>query len=117
MDTLCRFLIKYRQLLDRKNVKAIRCRQFNMTIYAGLVIGVKFLAEILKVPRYVITEYLLQVGFYHVYQALQDPEKRGELEKYLAEVHLLGNEVRDDEDILRLDGKERLECCCNVLAQ
>jgi hypothetical protein len=75
-----------------------------MTIDAGLVEGVKFLATILKVPRYVITEHILQVGVYHVYQALQDPEKRQELEKHLIEVHLLGNELADDEDILRLGG-------------
>ena len=75
-----------------------------MTIDAGLVLGVKFLAEILKVPRYVITEHLLQVGSYHIYQALQDPEKREELEKHLVEVHLLGSELSDDEGILRLGG-------------
>jgi hypothetical protein len=54
-----------------------------MTIEAGLVMGVKFLALILKVPRYVITEHLLQVGFYHIYGALQEPEKRQELQKHL----------------------------------
>ena len=75
-----------------------------MTIDVGLAQGVKFLALILKLPRYVITEHLLQVGVYHIYQALQDPEKRQELEKHLIEVHLLGNELADDEDILRLGG-------------
>ncbi len=75
-----------------------------MTIDAELVLGVKLLAAILKVPRYVITEHLLQVGSYHILQALEDPEKRQELEKHLIEVHLLGTELRDDEDILRLGG-------------
>lgn len=87
MGTSCRFLAKYRRLLDRRHFKAIRRGQFNMTIDTGLVTGLKFLAEILKVPRYVITEYLLQVGVYHIYQALQDPEKRGELEKYFVDVN------------------------------
>jgi len=73
-----------------------------MTIDAGLVLGVKFLAIILKVPRYVITEQLLQVGSYHIVQALEDPGKRQELEKHLIEVHLLGSELQDDESILRL---------------
>jgi hypothetical protein len=99
---LRRFLTKYRQLLDRRHVTVIRRRQFNMTIDAGLVLGVKSLAEILKVPRYVITEHLLQVGFYHIYQALEDPERRQKLAKHLIEVHLLGSELQDDEDILRL---------------
>ena len=73
-----------------------------MTIDAELVQGVKFLAEILKVPRYVITEHLLQVGSYHILQALNDPEKRQELEKHLVDVHLLGSELLDDESILKL---------------
>ena len=75
-----------------------------MTIDAGLVMGVKLLAMILEVPRYVVTEHLLQVGSYHIVQALQDPEKREELEKHLIDVHLLGSELHDDEDILRLGG-------------
>ena len=75
-----------------------------MTIDAGLVMGVKLLAMILEVPRYVITEHLLQVGSYHILQALEDPEKRHELEKHLIDVHLLGSELHDDEDILRLGG-------------
>jgi len=104
MGILRRFRTKYRQLLDRRHVKGIRRRQFNMTIDAELVLGVKFLAAILKVPRYVITEHLLQVGSYHIVQALEDPEKRKELERHLIEVHLLGSELQDDEDILRLGG-------------
>jgi len=102
MEILRRVITKYRQLLDRKHVKTIKRKQFNMTIDAGLVDGVKLLAAILEVPRYVITEHLLQVGSYHIYQVLQDPEKRYELEKHLIEVHLLGSELRDDEDILKL---------------
>jgi hypothetical protein len=104
MNLLRRFITKYRQLLDRRHVKAIKRRQFNMTIDAELVLGVKFLAIILKVPRYVITEHLLQVGSYRIVQALENPEKRQELEKHLIEVHLLSSELQDDEDILRLGG-------------
>jgi len=73
-----------------------------MTIDTELVLGVKFLAMILKVPRYVIVEHLIQVGSYHILQALEDPAKRQELEKHLVEVHLLGNELLDDEGILKL---------------
>ena len=104
MNILRRFITKYRQLLDRRHAKTIRRRQFNMTIDAELALGVKFLAMILKVPRYVITEHLLQVGCYYTLHALKDPEKQQELEKHLVEVHLLGNELQDDEDILRLGG-------------
>ena len=104
MGILRRFTAKYHQLLDRRHAKTIKRKQFNMTIDAGLVQGVRLLATILEVPRYAVTEHLLQVGIYHIYQALQEPEKRQELERHLIEVHLLGNELADDEDILRLGG-------------
>ena len=104
MELLRRLKTKYLHLGDRGHVKGIRRRQFNMTVDAQLVLAVKFLAIILKVPRYVITEHLLQVGSYHILQALKDPEKREELEQHLIEVHLLDNELQDDEDILRLGG-------------
>ena len=102
MNLLSGFITKYRRLLDRRHVKAIKRRQFNMTIDAELAQGVKFLAAILTVPRYVITEHMLQVGCYYILHAMQDPEKREELEKHLVEVHLLGNELQDGEDILKL---------------
>ena len=73
-----------------------------MTIDAELVRDVKLLAAMLKVPCYVATECMLQVGYHHIYQALQDPEKRQELRKHLIEVHLLGSELQDDESILKL---------------
>ena len=102
MNLLRESIAEYRQLLKRRHIKVIRRRQFNTTIDAEIVLGVKFLAEILKVPRYVITEHLLQVGSYHILEALADSEKRQELEKHLIDVHLLGNELLDDEDILKL---------------
>ena len=108
MGILRGLMTKYRQLLDRRHVKAIKRKQFNMTIDAQLVLGVKFLALILKVPRYVITEHLLQVGTYHIMQALEDPEKRQELEKHLIDVHLLGDELQDDDHILRLWAESKL---------
>ena len=104
MELLCRLKTKYLHLGDRGHVKGIRRRQFNMTVDVQLVLAVKFLATILKVPRYVITEHLLQVGCYYILHALKDPEKRQELEKHLVEVHLLGSELQDGEDILRLGG-------------
>ena len=102
MELLRRLKAKYVHLGGRRYVKGIRRRQFNMTIDAQLILAVKFLATILKVPRYVITEHLIQVGSYHILQALKDPENREELEKHLIEVHLLGSELADDESILKL---------------
>jgi len=95
---------RYRRSIDKKHEKAIRRRQFNMMVDERIALGVKALAAILEVPRYVITEHMLQVGSYHILQALEDPEKREELEKHLIQMHLLGSELRDDEGILRLGG-------------
>lgn len=108
MGILREFITKYRQLLERKHAKVIRRSQFNMTIDVELVLSVKILAAILKVPRYVTTEHLLQVGFHYIYQALEDPEKREELRKHLKDVHLLGNELLDDEDIFRLGDNKQI---------
>jgi hypothetical protein len=69
-----------------------------------MVLVVEFLAAILEVPRNAATEHLLQVGSYHIAQALEDPKKRKELEKHLIDVHLLHNELSDYEDILRPGG-------------
>lgn len=95
---------KYRRSIESKRAKAIKRRQFNMTVDERIVLGIKALAAILEVPRYVITEHLLQVGTYHILTAIRDEDKRRKLREHLVKVHLLGNELQDDEDILRLGG-------------
>jgi len=75
-----------------------------MTIDADLVLVVKLLAQVLELPKYVITEHALQLGCYQIYAASKDPEKRRELQEHLIKVHLLGDELRDGESILRLGG-------------
>lgn len=95
MGILRDFIIKYRQLLDRNHAKAVKRRQFNMTINAELVRSVKLLAATLKVPCYVITEHMLQVGCYYILHALKDTGKRQELKEHLGDVHRLGSELHD----------------------
>ena len=56
--------------------------------------------------RYVIGEHILQLGTYHVLAAINDPEKRQKLQEHLVKVHLLTDELSDDEDILRLGQKD-----------
>jgi len=58
----------------------------------------------LGVPYCFVAEHLVQVGSYHVLADMSDEEKRRELEQHLIRVHLLGSEMQDDEDILRLGG-------------
>ena len=93
---------KYDRSIGKRRTKTVRRRQFNMTVAEEIVLGVKLLAAILKVPRHVITEHLLQVGSYYTLTAIKDEDKRRTLEEHLVKEHLLGDELSDDEDILRL---------------
>jgi len=67
-----------------------------------VILGVKLTAAILEVPYYVACEHMLQVGSYEVMKAIDDPEKRQKLTEHLVEVHLLGDELKDNETILKL---------------
>jgi hypothetical protein len=95
----------YRHKIERKYPKAIERRQFNITCSQDIIVGVKFIAAILEVPYYVIAEHMLQVGSYHILKAAKDPQQREKLVEHLVKVHLLGDELTDDEDILTLAGK------------
>jgi len=90
---------KYRRSIEKRHERAIKRRQFNMTVDDRIVLGVKALAAILEVPRYVMTEHLLQVGTYHVLTAIRDEDKRRKLEEHLVKVHLLGTALSDHESI------------------
>jgi hypothetical protein len=102
MDIFNRSKAKYHRSIERKCIRAVKTKQFNLTMSEDIVLGVKFLAAVLEVPRYVIAEHLLQVGSYHVMKAIRDSGKRQELVEHLVKVHLLGDELEDNEDILRL---------------
>ena len=67
-----------------------------------IILGVKLIAAILEVPMYVACEHILQVGNYQVLKAINDPEKRQKLKEHLVKVHLLGDELKEDKDVLRL---------------
>ena len=63
-----------------------------------IIIGIKLIAAILEVPYYVACEHILQVGSYHLLKSLDDPERREKLKEHLVKVHLLGAELKEDED-------------------
>ena len=77
--------------------KAVKRKQFNLTINEDIILGVKAIAAVLEVPKYVACEHILQVGCYHILQDLNDPERRERLKEHLIEVHLLGKELKEDE--------------------
>jgi hypothetical protein len=103
MRLVDRLKARYLHQIERKYVRVIKRTQFNVTIADELAEAVKFMATIYKVPRYVIAEHLLQVGSYHVLLAMKDLEKRQKLVDHLVKVHLLGDKLKDDEKILRLE--------------
>ena len=105
MELLHRLKAKYRHRIERKRTKVIERRQFNTTCSRDIIFGVKSIAAILEVPYYVVAEHMLQVGTYHIVKAIEDPQKREILVEHLVKVHLLGDELTDDENILILDGK------------
>jgi len=102
MHLLHRLKAIYRHKLERKYAKTIKRKQLNFNCSEDIILGVQFLAAVLEIPRYVIAEHLLQLGSYHVVKAIKDPEKRDKLVEHLVKVHLLGNELADDGNILRL---------------
>ena len=102
MDLLHRLKAKYHHSHEKKYLKTIKRKQCNLTMAEEIILGVKLFAAILEVPQYVICEHLLQVGSYQILKALDDPEMRKILTEHLVKVHLLGNELKDDETILKL---------------
>ena len=96
MDIIGRVIARYQQLLDRRHVKTIKRKQFNLTMAEDIIVGVKLIAAILEVPMYVACEHILQVGSYHILEAINDPESRQKLKDHLVQVHLLGDELKED---------------------
>ena len=96
---------KYYHKIAEKYVKTIKRRQLNFNCDERVILGVKFLAVILEVPVYVIGEHVLQVGCYHVLTAIADKDNRQKIIEHLVKTHLLGDELNDDENILKVGEK------------
>ena len=92
MGFLGKLKAKYHHKVEKKYLRLTKRRQFNLTIDEEIIKAVKLLAIALEVPRYVITEHLLQVGAYCVLKAIKDNENRQKLQEHLVRAHLLGNE-------------------------
>ncbi|MFC1910350.1 hypothetical protein ACFLXC_03520 [Chloroflexota bacterium] len=97
MNIIDRLRAKYHHTIEKKYIKGVKRKQFNMMVSPEIITTVKYLASILHVPRYVITEHLLQVGSYHVLRDITDLEKRQKLTEHFLKVHLLGDELKEDE--------------------
>ena len=105
MDLISRLKTRYQHKIEKKYIKMIKRKQFNLTMAQDIILGVKLIAAILEVPLYVACEHILQVGSYQVVKAISDPEKRQKLTEHLVKVHLLGDELKEDDAVLRLGQK------------
>jgi len=100
MDIIGRVIARYQQLIDKKPIKTIKRKQFNLTMAEDIIVGVKFIATIMGVPMYVACEHILQVGSYYILEVINDPESRESLKDHLVQVHLLGDELKEDKALL-----------------
>ncbi len=96
MDIIGRVIARLQQLTDRKRIKTIKRKQFNLTMAEDIIVGVKFIAAIMGVPMYVACEHIIQAGSYHILEAINNPESRKTLKEHLVQVHLLGDELKED---------------------
>jgi hypothetical protein len=93
---------RYFHKIEKKYVKTIKRKQLNFNCSEDIILATKVMAATLEVPYCFVAEHLLQVGSYHILQALKDPQKQQKLQEHLVKVHLLGSELLDDESILKL---------------
>jgi len=70
-----------------------------MTIAEDIITAVSTIASMLEVPKYVAVEHLLQVGALQIIQDMHDQDSRQALIDHLVRVHLLGNELLEDNEI------------------
>ena len=80
---LSKLKTKYHQKVERKYIISKNRRQFNLSIDEEIIEAVKLLATALEVPKYVITEHLLQVDTYQVLEIIKDSDNRQKLQKHL----------------------------------
>ena len=79
----------YNRLIGRKYNKTVKRKQFNLTMDEGIILRAKLIAAILKVPKYMAREHILQLGIYHLLQDLNEAEKREKLKEHMVKLHLL----------------------------
>jgi len=98
MGIINRLRAKYHHRVERKYIKTVKRKQFNLTMAEDIIASVKYIAVALEIPVYVACEHIFQVGSYQLLETLNDPGKRQKLIEHLVEVHLLGDELKEDTD-------------------
>jgi len=76
-------------------------KQLNVTVSPRTFERIRHLSAELSVPRYIIAEHLVDVGYFYVTRILDNPQRRALLRKHLIDQHLLNTISSDPEEVLR----------------
>ena len=71
-----------------------------MMVDERLIDETKDLAAQFTVPRYCLTEHLLETGCYYLTRAMQSEQKTKMLRQHMIHVHLIDSGIDDSEAIL-----------------
>ena len=77
-------------------------KQYNTTVNTGLIQNLRKLAAEFAVPRYAITEHLLETGYFYVFRILKNRKKREIIHEHLIDMHILDSGYDDPEELLRI---------------
>ena len=81
-------------------------KQLNTVVSVRIIKKIRRMAADFAVPRYAVTEHLLQTGHFYVNQILKNRKKKEIIRRHLIERHMLNTGYDDLEEILRI-GEER----------
>jgi hypothetical protein len=77
-------------------------KQLNTDVNPRLIEKLKKLAAEFSVPRYAITEHLLEIGHFYIARILKNPKKKEVLREHLIDKHMLNSGHDDPEELLRI---------------
>ena len=77
-------------------------KQLNTTVNINIIQKVRKLAAEFAVPRYAITEHLLETGHFYVSRVLKNRKKREIIREHLIDMHMLDGGYEDPEELLRI---------------
>ena len=96
-------LKKKHEKQKRKEMQTlVERKQLNTTVSPRIIGKVRKLAAEFSVPRYAITEHLLETGHFYVSRILKNRRKRDILREHLIDRHLLDIGYDDHEELLRI---------------
>lgn len=86
----------------RQKQQLIGRKQVNTAVSTTIIEKLKRLAAEFAVPRYAITEHLLETGNFYIFKVLENPKKKELLREHLIDRHMLDNGYDDPEELLRI---------------